>query len=89
MLALANAVNALFEIYEFLIVVWCLLSWIPRREGGWIDDISQVVARIVDPYMNLFRRFIPPMGGFDFSPVVAILVLSLVQPFLVSAIARL
>lgn len=88
MIGVASAVNALFEIYEFLIVVWCLISWIPRNPGGWIDDIASVVSRIVEPYMAIFRRVIPPIGGFDFSPVVAILVLSVIQPFVVGAIAR-
>ena len=39
-------------------------------------DVAVVIDRIVSPYMNLFRRFIPPLGGMDFSPIVGLFVLS-------------
>lgn len=89
MLSVARAVSTLFEIYEFLIIVWCLLSWIPRKPGGWIDDIASVVNSLVAPYMNIFRRFVPSLGGLDFSPVVGIVVLSVLQNFVVRALVSL
>ena len=49
------------------------------REGGLMQDIAAVLDTIVGPYLNLFRRYIPPMGGMDFSPVVAVIALSVIE----------
>ena len=83
---LVYALNTAIDIYEFVILAWCILSWIPRRSGGFLDDLAIAIERIVSPYMNLFRRFIPPLGGIDFSPVIAILALGLIQNLVVRLI---
>lgn len=72
-------VQRLFEIYEILIVVWCLMSWFPIRPGSLVDDLRGAIGMLVAPYLNLFRRFIPPIAGMDFSPVVAILLLGVIE----------
>lgn len=72
-------VNTLFNFYSTLIVVYCLLTWIPMKAGGLLEDIAAVLDGVCGPWLNLFRRIIPPMGGVDFSPVVAIIALQLVQ----------
>ncbi|WP_293674064.1 YggT family protein [uncultured Parolsenella sp.] len=72
-----RAISALVNFYEWLVIIWCFMSWFPLREGSLVYDIAVVIDRIVSPYMNLFRRFIPPMGGLDFSPVIALFVLSI------------
>lgn len=72
-------VSRLFEFYEILVVVWCILSWLPLREGGIVHDIAVAIDRIVGPYLGLFRRFIPPLGGIDFSPIVAMFVLGVLR----------
>ena len=76
-----RVIHALINFYELLVVVCCVLSWLPLRDGSLVADIAGAIDRIVSPYMNLFRRFIPPLGGIDFSPVVAILVLSVLENF--------
>ena len=43
------------------------------KQGGLLQDIAAVLDSVCGPWLNLFRRFIPPMGGVDFSPVVAII----------------
>ncbi len=80
---IARLITSLVDFYEWLVIIWCFLSWIPRRSGGLLDDIAVVINNIVSPYMGLFRRFIPPIGGLDFSPVVGLLVLGVVQRFLI------
>lgn len=85
--ALANVVSALFNFYEILIIVWCILSWFPKRPGTLLFDVAVVIDRIVSPFMNLFRRVIPPLGGIDFSPVVAVLALSVIEMVVVRFIA--
>jgi len=72
----------LFDFYQILIVVWCLLSWFPRTSGGLLDDISNAIGTIVCPYLDIFRRLIPPFGGVDFSPILAVVVLQLIERLL-------
>lgn len=79
--SIVRLVQALFNFYSFLILAYCLLSWFPIRSGGLMEDIAVVLRGIVGPYLDLFRRFLPPMGGIDWSPVLAILVLNLLENF--------
>ncbi|MBW4563203.1 MAG: YggT family protein [Mojavia pulchra JT2-VF2] len=63
------------QIYNVLLIIRVLLTWFPN-----IDFYSQpfaALAQITDPYLNLFRSIIPPLGGMDFSPILAFIVLSL------------
>ena len=76
---LLSLIQRLFDIYGWLIVIWCVLSWFPMRPGGFVDDLRGALGMLVEPYLNLFRRFIPPLGGVDFSPIVAILVLTAIE----------
>ena len=74
---IAKAIYSIVDVYSVVIVVYVLMSWIPTTRGV-IGDIYRVLGRICDPYLNLFRRFIPPIGGMvDVSPIVALFVLQL------------
>ena len=73
----------LIDFYKLVIIVWCILSWFPMRTEGVIADIARAIDTLVSPYMNLFRRFIPPFGGLDFSPILAIVVLDLLQRLII------
>lgn len=69
-------VGAAVGIYSLLIFVRILLSWFSTTHSG---RVYTTLARVTDPYLNFFRRFkFLQMGRFDFSPVVAIVALSLV-----------
>ena len=68
---------AFVDIYTILIFVRCLLTWLPNNTSA-MQSISSVLGRICDPYLNLFRRIIPPIGGtIDISPIIALLALQL------------
>lgn len=63
------------DVYTMILFVYVLMSWIPNK-GGIIADIDTVLGKVCDPFLNLFRRFIPPIGGMvDLSPIFALLVL--------------
>ncbi|MFC2377395.1 MAG: YggT family protein [Lancefieldella sp.] len=68
----------LIEVYEFLIAAWCLLSWIPSSSRQ-LMSVREALGTLVEPYLSLFRRFIPTFSGMDFSPIVALIVLQLVE----------
>lgn len=82
-ITIARLVRTLFGFYNYLILGYVLLSWFPIRPGSLMDDIGAVLQSLVGPYLNFFRRFIPPLGMIDWSPVVAILVLSLLENFII------
>lgn len=70
-------VSNLVNIYTLIIFVYVLMSWIPNKQGI-VLTIDEVLGKICDPYLDLFRKFIPPIGGMvDVSPIVALLVLQL------------
>ncbi|MEQ8757618.1 YggT family protein [Coleofasciculus sp. G1-WW12-02] len=70
--SLANFLN----IYLLLIFVRILLTWFPTVE--WMNRVAELLSPITDPYLNIFRSFIPPIGGLDLSPLLAIIVLQLI-----------
>lgn len=66
---------SLVDVYTMILFVYVLMSWIPQK-SGIIADIDTVLGRVCDPFLNLFRKFIPPIGGMvDISPIFALLVL--------------
>ncbi|RIX59733.1 YggT family protein [Paenibacillus nanensis] len=66
-------VNIALEVYRYLIFGYVLLSWFPNARESFI---GQLLGRIVEPYIGIFRRFIPPIGGvLDLSPIVALFAL--------------
>ena len=75
MLSLKYLIVSLSDVYSMLIFVYVMLSWFPT-DRGILADINTVLGKICDPYLNRFKKFIPPIGGMvDVSPIVALLVL--------------
>ncbi len=65
----------LVNAYSLIIFVYVMMSWLPVNRGI-LADIYQVLGKVCDPYLNLFRKIIPPIGGMvDVTPIVALLVL--------------
>lgn len=65
-------------LYGFALIVYILMSWFP---GARESSIGQVLTSICEPYLEQFRRFIPPLGMIDFSPIIAIIVLQFAQNY--------
>jgi len=63
-----------------VLLVRVLLTWFPNLD--WSNPILSSVSAITDPYLNVFRGLIPPIGGLDLSAIVAFLALQLVQTLL-------
>lgn len=76
---LSYVLYRLLDFYQILIIVEVALSWFRIGRDGVVADIQAVLRRLVEPYLGIFRRFVPPMGGLDFSPAVALLALQLVE----------
>ncbi len=87
----ASYVNSLFLVYIILIFIRIILSWIPRMPTNpALRAVVEFVHQVTDPYLNIFRRFLPPVGGrsfaLDLSPILAVLVLVIVQAVVVGLI---
>ena len=63
------------SIYSYILIIRILLTWFPNLD--WSNPILSNISAITDPYLNLFRGIIPPLGGLDLSPILAFLVLNL------------
>ncbi|MDZ8237762.1 MAG: YggT family protein [Nostoc sp. ChiQUE01a] len=68
------------QIYTFLLLIRVLLTWFPTI--NWYDQPFAALSQITDPYLNVFRSFIPPLGGIDFSPMLAIILLQFLGGFI-------
>jgi YggT family protein len=75
------------SIYLLVLLVRVLLSWFPNLD--WSNPVLSGVSAITDPYLNVFRGLIPPLGGLDLSAIVAFLALQLTQSLLNGASATL
>ncbi len=62
-------------IYSYILIIRVLLTWFPNLD--WSNPILSNISAITDPYLNMFRGIIPPLGGLDISPILAFLVLNL------------
>ena len=70
-------VNSFFQIYFCLILVRCLLSFIPSID--WYKQPFTGLKDVTDLYLDIFRKIIPPFGGLDFSPIIAVIVLQILN----------
>ena len=87
----ADYVDAVFLVYLILIFARILLSWIPRMPyNPYLRGAVGFIEETVDPYLNVFRRVLPPLGGrgfaLDLSPIIAIFVLLIVRSVVVGLI---
>lgn len=68
-----DIVGLALNIYRYMIFGYVLLSWFPNARESFI---GRLLGNIVEPYIGIFRRFIPPIGGvLDLSPIIALFAL--------------
>jgi YggT family protein len=89
--SIADYVQAIVTVYWIIILAYILLGWV-EMFGGRIPYSRPTTAIIgfirdaAEPYLRIFRRILPPMGGLDLSPIIGILVLFFVGNLVSSAI---
>ena len=76
MLIAHSLIHTFFLTYTVMLFVRILSSWIPELAQY---QITQIVFQLTDPYLNIFRRLIPPFGMIDFSPVIAFFALGFLE----------
>jgi YggT family protein len=87
----ADYVSALFLVYIILIFLNVLSSWVPRMPyNRALRATLDFIKETTDPYLNFFRRFLPPLGGggfaLDLSPILGVIVLFIARAIVVGLI---
>jgi YggT family protein len=87
----ASYLDALIWVYTLVIFAYIVSSWIFAMGiripySRYTDAVLGFLRDVTEPYLSLFRRFIPPFGAFDFSPIIAIFALRIVGGIVVSLI---
>jgi YggT family protein len=83
--AISEVLNFLFDLAFWLIIIQVILSWLARSNSNPNLDIFR---QMTEPMLAPIRRFMPDLGGFDLSPIVAIAVIKLSQILIVGTIAQ-
>ena len=73
---LAYYISIGFTVYTYVLIIYILMSWFP---GARDTAFGEFVGRVCEPYLEQFRKFIPPLGMIDISPIVAIITLRLAE----------
>jgi len=84
-----NFVQVFTLVYFLLIFAYILMSWIRMPYSVWISRIQRFLYDVVEPYLRIFRRVIPPLGPLDISPIVAILALWIVSGIVIRILGAL
>jgi len=71
-----NSIDIFFWIFMLMLMVRILSSWFSELAD---HPIIRFVSVYTDPYLNFFRRFIPPLGMFDLSPIIAFFALGVIE----------
>ncbi|WP_202623255.1 YggT family protein [Alkalibacterium sp. MB6] len=71
-----NLVMQGLVLYRYALVIYFLLSWMP---GGYQSGIGQFLTRICEPYVSVFRQFVPPIGMISLAGLVAFFALNFIE----------
>lgn len=71
---IVSILYSVMNIYLFMILGYIIMSWIPSLQQSAIGNF---LAAVVEPYLSIFRRIIPPIGMIDLSPIIAIFALQI------------
>jgi YggT family protein len=83
MIALIKIISVLFQVYTYMILIRIFASWVPEFNNS---RFVQFIGYYVDPYLNVFRQIIPPLGMLDLSPMAAIFALYFLEKILINVL---
>src|SRR6266568_862934 len=75
-------------VYGLLILVYIILSWVRLPYSIWSARIQQFLRDVCEPYLGIFRRFIPPLGGLDLSPMIGLALLLIAEQVAINILDR-
>lgn len=84
LLAVAQLIGTLAQIYVFVLIGRVIISWVGADR---FNPIVRFIDNVTEPLLSRIRRFVPPLGGLDFSVLIAILLVQIgIQGFLVRSL---
>ena len=84
-----NFLDVFITVYILVILAYIITSWIRLPYSPTLNRIQRFLYDVCDPYLRLFRRVVPPLGPLDLSPMLAVIVLLVVQQLLHALLDRL
>lgn len=84
-MVILQGVQLFFNLYTLLLVANILLSWFPDFQD---NPIARFIRTVTDPYLSLFRKFIPTLGPLDISPIAAFFSLRILEACIVGLFFR-
>ncbi|HNW26417.1 MAG TPA: YggT family protein [Candidatus Gastranaerophilaceae bacterium] len=78
-------VDNIFYFFYLIIILRIFLTWIPNID--WEQQPIKAIREVTDMYLDIFRRFIPPISGLDFSPIIALIFLQIIQIVVVNIVS--
>jgi len=82
-------VSVFVGVYVLLILAYVITSFVRAGASPTLERVRQFLYDVCEPYLRLFRRFIPPLGPLDLSPIVAVLSLYILERVVNMLIERL
>ncbi len=79
-------VHVFILVYILLLFAYILTSWIRLPYRPWLNRVQRFLYDVCDPYLRIFRRFIPPLGPLDLSPMVGVITLIVLERVLTALI---
>lgn len=74
---IVQGIQVFLNLYLVLLFIRIVLTWFPNV--NWMSAPFSWLRELTDPYLNLFRSIIPPLGGLDLSPMLAIILLQVLS----------
>ena len=85
---ISNFVDVFVSVYIILILAYILSAWFRLPYTPWLNRIQRFLYDVCEPYLRIFRRFVPPLGPLDLSPMVAVLVLVIARELVVRLLSE-
>ena len=79
-ISILQVLSTTLSLYYFLLIIRILLTWFPGID--WSNGVLSALTSITDPDLNIFRGIIPPIGGFDISSLLALILFQVIQGFI-------
>ena len=77
-----NFVTVFISVYILVLFAYIITSWFRLPYSVWLNRIQRFLYDVCEPYLRIFRRFLPPLGPLDLSPMVAVISLIVIQRLL-------
>ncbi|HKX19223.1 MAG TPA: YggT family protein [bacterium] len=84
MLLLITLISDAAQVLALLVIVRALLTWIPSIDYG--HPVLRAIVRVTDPILLPIRRVVPPLGGFDVTPIAALLLIQVARYLLINIV---